>query len=150
MEIEKYKKSDQLAKIQEQVSGKMSLYNAVRLENIQLAENNRELLIEMLIELNRFTNISRKMNESQIVETVNMLFEEYPKISLQEYAIFFNRIKTGQFGQLYDSLDGIKIMVFMDQFYPEIVRFYNEFKEESHIELKKEWGCRDLDKYSRY
>lgn len=150
MEIEKYKKSNQLAEIQKQVSGKLSLFEAVRLANIQLAENNRELLVEMLIELNQFTNVSRKMNKEQIAETVNMLFEGYPRVSLQEYAIFFNRIKSGQFGQLYESLDGIKIMAFMKDFYSDILNCYNEFKEEKHLELKRQWGCRDLDNYSKY
>ena len=150
MEIEKYKKSNQLAEIQSQISGKVSLYEAVRLANVQLAENNKELLIEMLIELNQFTNVSRKMNKEQIAETVKMLFEEYPRVSLQEYAIFFNRIKGGQFGQLYESLDGIKIMAFMKEFYKDILTCYNEFREEKHLELKRQWGCRDLDNYNKY
>ena len=98
----------------------------------------------MIIDLNVFSGVARKMNPNQIADTVNMLLDEYPRLSLQEYQVFFNRIKSGKFGQLYDSLDGIKIMVFMKDFYKEVNNAYYDFKEEKHQDIKRIEGHRDL------
>jgi len=146
MNIEKYK-GNELELIQEQVKNIKDAYSVVRVETPLLAENYSEQLVKMLIELNQFGNIKYKMNQSQITETINLLFSEFPRLSLQEYALFFRRIKTGYYGQLYESLDGIKIMAFMRDYYQEILRAYHEFKEEKHLQYKLEAGCRDLAAY---
>jgi len=120
-------------------------YDLVRIKNPDIAdENNKGLIIQMIIELNQFTGVARKMTPDQIADTVNMLLDEYPRLSLQEYQVFFNKVRSGYFGQLYDSLDGVKIMVFMKQFYEEMVKAYNEFKEEDHYQIKVEEQHRDL------
>ncbi len=139
-------KTEEIAIIKKQVESVKTLYDVVRLPDIVLAEERTELLIEMLIELNRFTNVSRKMNDSQIAETVNNMLIEYPRVSLQEYEIFFRRIKSGIFGQLYDSLDGIKIMAFLKDFYTELTKQYWDFKDEAHMEIKRMDYHRDLYK----
>lgn len=145
MEIQKYKKPDALVKIQEQVSKIKTSYDLVRIKDPDIVgENNKMIVIQMLIDLNQFASVSRKMSSDQIAETVNMLLDEYPRLSLQEYQVFFNRIKSGKFGQLYDSLDGIKIMVFMKEFYNDMVNAYHEYKEEKHQEFKRKENHRDL------
>jgi len=128
-----------------QISNIKTSYDLVRLDNIIIAtQSNKNTIAEMLMKLNEFTNVSRKMNESQIVETVNILLDEYPRLSLQEYQVFFNRIRSGKFGQLYESLDGIKIMAFMKEFYQEVLNAYYEFKEEKHNQIKQDEQHRDL------
>ena len=145
METAKYNKSQELVRIQEQVTSVKTSYDLVRMKNIEIADNsNKNIIADMIFDLNDFSNLSRKMNPGQIAETVNMLLDEYPRLSLQEYQVFFNKIKKGYFGQLYESLDGIKIMAFMKQFYDEMVKAYNEFKDEKHQEYKRIEGHRDL------
>lgn len=145
MEIKKYKKPDAIARIQEQVVNIKTAYDLVRIDEPGIvSEVNKAVVIQMLIDLNVFAGVARKMNEAQIADTVNMLLDEFPSLSLQEYQVFFNRIKSGKFGQLYDSLDGIKIMVFMGVFYKEVNNAYHDFKEESHEQLKRIEGHRDL------
>jgi hypothetical protein len=140
-----FQKAEIIKKIKEQVSRVKTPYDLVRLNDIVIATNeNKFIVAEMLLELNEFSNVVRKMNESQIVETVNMLLNQYPRLSIQEYQVFFNMIKAGKFGQLYESLDGIKIMAFMEEFYKDMVNSYNEFKEESHQQIKMQEQHRDL------
>lgn len=148
MEIEKYQKSDAVAKIDEQIIVVKTSYDLVRMSNIEIAnQDNKHIIADMLMNLNQFTNVSRKMNSSQIAETVNMLLNQYPNMSLQEYQFFFNNIRSGHYGQLYESMDGIKIMAFLKEFYKELTREYHNFKEEEHIRLKQDMGCRDLNNY---
>lgn len=131
--------------VKEQTAAVKTSYDLVRLSDaIIVTLSSKNIVAEMLLELNEFSNVSRKMNEPQIVETVNMLYNEYPNLSLQEYQVFFNKIKTGYFGQLYESLDGIKIMAFMKEFYNEMVNAYYEFSEESHQQIKRQEEHRDL------
>ncbi len=136
----------ELAKyIKKEVAEVKTSYDLVRLPDVIIADQtNKGTVAEMLLDLNEFSNVSRKMNEPQIVETVNMLYQEYPRLSLQEYQVFFNKIKNGYFGQLYESLDGIKIMAFMKEYYTEMLKAYHEFKEEKHQEFKRIEGHRDL------
>jgi len=145
MEIKKYEKQNLIKKIESQISQIKTSYDLVRISEPDIAdESNKNILADMIMNLNKFSNVSRKMDSLQVAETVNMLLNEYPRLSLQEYQVFFNRIKSGQFGQLYDSMDGIKIMAFIKEFYDEMVNAYHEFKEENHQQIKRYEKHRDL------
>ncbi len=138
-------KAETIELVKAQINNIKTSYNLVRLNNVVVVgQSNKSIVAEMLMELNEFTNVSRKMSEGQIVETVNILLDEYPRLSLQEYQVFFNRIRSGKFGQLYESLDGIKIMAFMKDFYQEVLNAYHEFKEEKHNQIKRDEQHRDL------
>jgi len=140
-----YKKAELVKVIKGQILSVKTSYDLVRLDDLIIADDShKETITEMILELNEFSNISRKMNPAQIIETVNMLLSEYPRLSLQEYQVFFNRIKNGYYGQLYESLDGIKIMAFVKDFYNEMVNAYHEFKEENHQQIKRHEQHRDL------
>jgi len=143
--LQTYKKAELVKIVKQQVVQVKTPYDLVRLDDAIVAEeSNKEIIAEMLLELNEFSNVSRKMNPGQIIETVNMLLSEYPRLTLQEYQVFFNRIKHGYFGQLYESLDGIKIMAFMKEYYNDILNAYHEMKEEFHQEIKRAENHRDL------
>ena len=128
-----------------------STYDLVRLPGVEIAnENNKKVVVQMIVDLNRFVNTARTMNEYQIGETIKMMYREYPNMTLQEYQFFFNKIKAGYFGQLYESMDGIKIMAFLKQFYEEILRSYNDRIDENDYQRKVDQGCRDIDKWTKY
>lgn len=146
MKVEKYK-GDAIELVRNQIKTIKTVNEVVMLDQHLIAEDYTNELIQMFTDLNKFVNVSRKMSGEQISETITMLFQEYPRLSLQEYGLFFRKIKAGQFGTLYDSLDGVKIMVFMSEFYPSVVKATNYFHEERHLELKKEVGCRDTNNY---
>ena len=146
MKVEKYKGNEiELAK--EQIKDVRNVFDVVRVERPLIAESYESELIKMFVELNNFANVKHKMNQSQIIETVKMLFQEYPRLSLQEYALFFRRVKTGFYGQLYESLDGIKIMAFMKDYYKEVSKEFNMYDEETHFNRKINSECRDIHIY---
>jgi len=143
--LQTYKKAEVVKQIKSQIVSVKTSYDLVRLDDIMIAdETSKEIVAEMILELNEFSNLSRKMSGPQIIETVNMLLDEYSGLSLQEYQVFFNRIKKGEFGQLYESMDGIKIMTFMKEFYADMVKSYHEFKDEDHQQIKRVESHRDL------
>lgn len=151
MAIEKYKKPEAIAKIEQQVVKVRSTYELVRMDNIEIAnQDNKNIIAGMIINLNIYANVVRKMSNAQIAETVTLLLQEYPNLSLQEYQYFFNKVKTGYYGQLYESMDGIKIMVFMKEFYKEVNGSYNDMKDGADYQHKVNSGARDLDKWKDY
>jgi hypothetical protein len=67
-----------------------------------------------LINLNDYLNISRKMNPAQINETSELIYDEFYYFKIADIALLMKRIKTGYYGQFYESIDGMKLM---DMFY---------------------------------
>lgn len=74
-------------------------------------------MIEMWIsDCNDFLNISRKMSPRQIQQTAVMILDEYYYFNLADINLVFTRAKKGQYGNLYESLDGMKIFSWFDQY----------------------------------
>lgn len=96
-------KSDSLAKICKEVGKKVSL----------------SILKVWLINLNDFLNISRKMNQVQIEETSDLLYDEFYYLKISDIALLMRRIKTGHYGQFYESIDGMKIIEMFYQYAQE-------------------------------
>jgi len=91
-----------------------------------------------LINLNDFLNISRKMNPAQIEETVNLIYDEFYYFKVSDIALLMKRIKTGYYGQFYESLDGMKLMDMFYQYAQERVdKFIHETERESNERKRK-------------
>lgn len=68
-----------------------------------------------IIGLNEFLNISRKMNRLQIEETAEMIYDCFFFLNIADLNFFFRQIKLGKY-DLYESLDGIKLMNWMSEY----------------------------------
>ena len=91
-------KCDSLATIRKKVGKNISL----------------NILRVWIVNLNDYLNISRKMNPAQIEETVDLIYDEFYYFKISDIALLMKRIKTGYYGQFYESIDGMKLM---DMFY---------------------------------
>lgn len=60
--------------------------------------------------LNDFINASRKMTPDQMGETAIMIYQYYPYLNVADLNLVFTKIKHGEFGKLYESIDGVKIL----------------------------------------
>lgn len=69
------------------------------------------LVTGYLIGLNEFLNVQRKMNEGQMRETARLIIQEFYFMHLGDIKLAFDRIKTGVFGNLYEGIDGMKIIM---------------------------------------
>lgn len=65
------------------------------------------LKIENLI---KFFNIGKSMGATQIAETITLILENYPRLKPDDIELCFKKAKSGQYGQLYDRLDGQVIL----------------------------------------
>jgi hypothetical protein len=106
-------------------------------ENLPLA-----IIKVWLVNLNDFLNISRKMNEVQITETAELIFDEFHYLKTSDLALIFQRIKTGFYGQFYESIDGMKIM---DMFFKYGQERLNKFIDITEKEQKNYKEFKQID-----
>jgi hypothetical protein len=64
------------------------------------------LLYFIVNDLVNFFNVGKTMNAEQIQQTVLLLREEYPYLTIEDLKICFSNAKKGLYGNLYDRIDG--------------------------------------------
>lgn len=111
---------DSLAAIRKKVGKKISL-NIIKI---------------WIIKLNDFLNISRKMTPPQIEETADMIYDEFYYLKVSDIALLMKRIKTGHYGQFYESIDGMKLMDMFFEYAQERVNGIISNNEREERELK--------------
>ncbi|MGL5681696.1 MAG: hypothetical protein ACRDDZ_01410 [Marinifilaceae bacterium] len=70
------------------------------------------LLIEVwLHKLNDYINVKedRKLDEYQIMDIAQMLYDRFFDFNLADFALLFRKIKMGDYSQLYGSISGMNI-----------------------------------------
>jgi hypothetical protein len=82
-------------------------------------EYSREFTVKYIqlwiLSLNEFLNISKKMNKYQIEETAEMIYDSFYYLNIADLNLFFRQIKQGKY-ELYESLDGIKLMNWLNEY----------------------------------
>lgn len=99
-------------------------------------EKNVRALIKMwLVSLNDFVNTSRKMSPEQIDEISLYIFQDYYYLTVADIYLLITDIKKGRYGQLYESLDGIKILSFFEKYANEraMTIYENGLREHDNI-----------------
>ncbi len=118
---------------------------AVKCETYSLATINkmfsREIAVEYLklwiIDLNEYMNMSRSMTEMQIEQTAILLYDEYYYLNLSEMNLVFTKIKKGAYGDLYNLLNGAKIMSCFALYNEERTAWYFEAELQKHNQIKQ-------------
>lgn len=75
-----------------------------------------------IINITEFVNIANGMDETQIVETAEMIMFDYPYLTLADINLVFGRAKRGFYGQIYNRLDGQIIMTWFREYHDERCR----------------------------
>jgi hypothetical protein len=99
------------------------------------SKNSCFALVELwLFELSEFSGTQNKLTPSQMNQLAPMIYAEAYALNFAELGLFFNRIKTGHYGEFYGAVDPIKIMTFLNQFMNErsisIEKYNNERSQE--------------------
>lgn len=63
-----------------------------------------------------FFNLPRNFNGKQIEQTSDLIIENFPHLTIEDFKRCFKKIKSLGYGPIYDSLDGGKILVFIKQY----------------------------------
>lgn len=98
-----------------------------------------ESYIQMwIININEFLNYSRMMSENQIIETSMLVYDEYYFLNIAEIKMIFTDVKKGLYGNLYEGIDGLKILSWFKKYYEKRMEHFesNLESESSHNRLE--------------
>lgn len=69
-----------------------------------------------IVNICEFVNIGKNMNPNQIFETALMIIDLYPYYTLSDINLVFKKAKIGEFGQIYDRIDGQIILLWFSTY----------------------------------
>jgi len=69
-----------------------------------------------IVDLNEFFNFDRLMSVDQIKNTAGIIINQYPKLQIHELWYIFTRAKMGVLGEMYGSIDGNKILIWIKRY----------------------------------
>ena len=70
----------------------------------------RALVVLILADLVKFFNVGKAMNDVQMAQTADLIFDEFYYLNIEDFKLCFNMAKSGKFGKVYDRMDGQVIM----------------------------------------
>jgi len=82
-----------------------------------------------------------------IKSVTELLADEYGLLAIQDYGLFFKKIKLGEYGEVYGKLNGGWITSKLNNFHKSVNYNYTIKKERKQYEIKRLSGARDLDTY---
>jgi len=96
------------------------------------------ILSKLLIDFLNFLSIGKSMGESQVVETVKLILEDYSVLKPDDFVLFFNRAKKGHYGKAFDRMDGMVIFEWLEMFMYERTSEIEQIRQQENKLIKKE------------
>lgn len=78
-----------------------------------------EWLKTQLVSLNDFAETRLKLTPEQLDETAYLIEAAHPTLTAADICLFIARVKTGEYGSFYGSIDPMKIIAFLRQYASE-------------------------------
>lgn len=114
-----------------------------------------DFLMLYMLELLEFLNLSdeRKMGAKQIQQTAALILDDpcLRSLTLEDYKIFFNKIKRGGYGELYGRIDGQMILRWLYEYWDERSILFEEksraeaFSHNSASSMDRRIGAKQLN-----
>lgn len=103
---------------------------------IELGQSHiRALMVKWINSFLKFYSINGTMDGYQIAETINLILEIYPYFVQEDFKLFFNKAKKGEYGELYGRIDGSVILSWLRKY------------DLARSEAAKEHSIRQQDKF---
>jgi hypothetical protein len=84
---------------------------------VEVGEFRANALIFFIVnDLVNFFNVGKTMDANQIQQTVELIREEYPHLTIEDFKLCFTNAKKGLYGQLYDRIDGQIILGWLERY----------------------------------
>ena len=90
------------------------------------------VLVEIIGDAVDFFSVGKTMNDKQLGETARLLLQEFYYLKIADLKLFFDRLKTGYYGQLYDRIDGNVIMLHLRNYCTERISTAEEISLLAH------------------
>ncbi len=88
----------------------------------------------------KFLNLGKNMNAEQVLETVELIFINFPNVQIADLKLFSSRFKAGYYGKAYDRLDGQTILLALNKYVEEKMQWNEEMNLREHENRNKDSG----------
>jgi len=115
-------------------------YNSLTsLSLLKKTEGEAVVLSELIIFVSqqiKFFSVGRGMDSEMLIETAKLLLSEYYWLSIEDFQLFFNKLKLGHYGKSFDRMDGNVILVALIEYTEERMQIANRMSEVEHNQIK--------------
>jgi len=92
------------------------------------------LLHKLIYDVADFFNVGKGLTDMQIEQVCILIFEDYYYLTVADLKCCFNKAKKGEYGKLYDRLDGAIIMEWIRTYLEERMEISAEISKKKHLE----------------
>jgi len=93
------------------------------------------MLVVLLADFVKFFSVGKGMSDQQLLETARLILDEFYYLKPADLKIFFDRMKTGYYGETYDRMDGNVIMVNLRKYTTERIEAAESISNDLHKQL---------------
>ena len=115
-----------------QILQREDLKSIVLIKKEQGAEVVQSALSMLILTVNDFFNLAQPMKPSQIKQTAELIMERYYYLKLEEFQLCFKNAMAGDYGTIYNRLDGSVIFEWLKKFDAERDRAVEIKRNEEH------------------
>jgi hypothetical protein len=128
---------------------------------IELRRDNEAELTDtlqlMIIDVVKFYHTSEKMDQAQIYETAFRISDTFKGLTLEDVALCFYRAKAGEYGTVFNRIDGAVIMDWLHKYQDKMQAIGMEKQLQLHLQSKGstykdggEYRVSDIQKINEY
>lgn len=90
----------------------------------------------LIIDLIKFYAVGKNIGAEQVQETTRLILQDFYFLKIEDFRLFFDRMKSGHYGQVYDRMDGNVILVNLRKYCDERMDFAANMQLEKHKQVK--------------
>jgi hypothetical protein len=93
------------------------------------------VMVIILSDLIDFFNVSNTMNANQVMNTIEIILDNYGYLKIDDFKLCFNQAKRGHFGQVY-RMDGNIILSWIETYINDRMNAAEEINYAQHASMK--------------
>jgi hypothetical protein len=98
-------------------------------------ENTKAVMVIILSDVIDFFNVSNSMNANQVMNTIEIILDNYGYLKIDDFKLCFNQAKRGCFGQIY-RMDGNVILSWIETYINDRMNTAEEINYAQHASMK--------------
>jgi len=75
-----------------------------------------DILTLLILDAIKYFNVGKAMNPEQVKMTAELVAEEFNEVTVADLKLCFNKAKKGEYGILYDRIDGAIVIGWINQY----------------------------------
>lgn len=101
-------------------------------------ERSRAFIVKYIINLASFFNVKQNFSTEQVIETASLIEKYFYYLTMADIRLFTEKMKMQEYGPMYNSFDGGKLIEALKKYDQERSLAYSEIREQQNQKLKRD------------